>query len=90
MKLHLHVKTCYFEQIKAGTKTEEYRLLTPYWQKRLLGREYDAVVVYNAYKPGGENRIVFPWRWYVVRTITHPHFGDKPVIVFAIKLEGGE
>lgn len=88
MKLHLHVKTCYFEQIKAGTKTEEYRLVTPYWQKRLIRTEYDSIVIYNAYKPGEENRIVKPWRGWIARKITHPHFGENPVTVFAIRLEG--
>lgn len=88
MKLHLHVKTEYFEQIKDGTKTEEYRLVNDYWRKRLAGREYDSVVIYNAYKPGPENRLEFPWRRWVTRTITHRHFGPSPVDVFAILLEG--
>lgn len=87
MKLHLHVKTEYFEQIRAGTKTEENRLVNDYWRKRLAGREYDGIVIYNAYKPGSENRLEFPWRRWVTRTITHKHFGPNPVDVFAIKLE---
>jgi ASC-1-like (ASCH) protein len=33
--LHLSLKREYFEAIRAGTKTEEYRLCTPYWQRRL-------------------------------------------------------
>jgi hypothetical protein len=44
-------------------------------------------VIYNAYKPGPENRIEFPWRRWVTRTITHKHFGPEPVDVFAIILE---
>jgi hypothetical protein len=93
MKLHLHVKTCYFEQIVAGTKREEYRLHTGYWVKRLVElpsgnqRAFDAVVIHNAYKPGLPNLIEFPWRGWTLKGITHPHFGPDPVTVFAIKLD---
>lgn len=33
--LHLHVKSEYFEAIKHGRKTEEYRLYKDYWIARL-------------------------------------------------------
>ena len=93
--LHLHVKTEYFEAIKRGEKTEEYRLNCAYWIQRLGNhyanlywvRDYDNVVIHNAYKSGEENRLTFPWRGWKLKTITHPHFGPEPVTVFAIKLE---
>jgi hypothetical protein len=96
VKLHLHVKTCYFNEISAGTKTEEYRLANEYWMKRLMvpmeertdrQRYWDAIVIYNAYKPGPQNQIELPWSGWQMRYITHPHFGPKPVAVFAIKLD---
>ena len=93
-KPHLHVCTEYFDAIKSGTKTEEYRLHNAYWVKRLVDmpsgikREFDGVVIYNAYKPGADNRIEFPWRGWKLKGITHPHFGPDEVTVFAIKLEG--
>lgn len=86
MKLHLHVKTVYFNQIRSGEKTTENRLVNAYWNKRLDGRQYDGVVIYNAYKPGAENRMAFPWRGFDLRTITHPHFGGLPVTVYAIRI----
>lgn len=91
--LHLHVKTEYFEAIKRGEKTEEYRLHNAFWVKRLvefpsgMGRIFSGIVIHNAYKPGEENRLRFPWRGWHLKTITHPHFGPDPVTVFAIKLE---
>jgi len=99
--LHLNVKTEYFEAIKRGEKTEEYRLYTPYWSQRLIAWpkcpeggwhevppcEFDHVVIHNAYKSGDDNRLTFPWRGWTLKTITHPHFGPDPVAVFAIKLE---
>lgn len=86
MKLHLHVKTVYFNAIKSGEKVTENRLANAYWTKRLGGRSFDGVVIYNAYKPGAENRLEFPWRGFGLRTITHPHFGPEPVVVYAIHL----
>lgn len=84
--LILHLKGEYFDQIERGEKPEEYRLQTPYWQKRLVGREYKRVLIYRGYPKRGDHsrRIVKPWRGYIDRTITHPHFGPDPVKVFAI------
>lgn len=88
--LHLHVKTEYFDAIKRGEKTEEYRLYNDYWGARLLLRDiaYENIVIHNAYKSGDKNRLTFQWRGCEFKTITHPHFGPEPVTVFAIKLGG--
>jgi hypothetical protein len=86
--LVLHLKREYFDQIKKGEKTEEYRLVTDYWTKRIEGRGYKFVVLLCGYPPreDGSRRIVRTWKGYTRKTITHPHFGDKPVDVFAIQL----
>lgn len=92
MKLHLHVKTCYFNEIKCGSKTVEYRAYNNYWIRQIVGlpgrepRDFAGIVIYNAYRPGPENRIEFPWRGWSLKKITHPHFGPDKVKVFAIKL----
>lgn len=83
-KLHLHVKTEYFNAVKDGSKLFEYRLANPYWKQRLYLRSYESIVYYNAYKPGPENRIEMPWIGWKLEAITHPHFGSKPVEVYAI------
>lgn len=84
--LTLNLKGEYFDQIKAGTKTEEYRLCKPFWKKRLEGRCYDQVHLLRGYPPKDDEtrRIVLPWRGYSVKTIKHPHFGLDPVTVYAI------
>lgn len=86
--LTLPLKGEYFDAIKSGEKTEEFRLVTPYWTKRLKGRSYAAVTLTLGYPGRGdaERRLTLPWRGYTVKTITHPHFGDDPVEVFAIKV----
>ena len=80
------VNGVYFDQIKAGTKAEEYRLVTPFWAKRLVGRSYEYVIMTRGYpaRDDHERRLVLPWRGFTRKTITHPHFGPDPVEVYAI------
>lgn len=89
MDLTIPLKGECFDQIKAGTKTEEYRLCTLYWKKRLHGRHYDKLVLTRGYpqRTDAERRMVFPWRRTTIRTITHPHFGSDPVAVYVIYLK---
>jgi ASC-1-like (ASCH) protein len=83
--LVLHLKTRYFSQIKDGSKAFEFRIVKPYWEKRLVGRHYDRVIFWDAYKPRTpETVIIRPYRGFERQTITHPHFGPDPVQVFAI------
>lgn len=86
--LYLPVKGIYFDQIKAGTKTEEYRLCTPFWRKRLEGKVFSHIVLTKGYPAAGdaERRLERPWRGYTVKTICHDFFGPEPVEVFAIKV----
>lgn len=84
--LIIPLKGIYFDQIKAGTKTEEFRLFNDYWKKRLIGRDYNQIILTKGYPQAKdvERRLVVKWKGYTVRTIQHPHFGDEPVEVFAI------
>lgn len=47
--LHLNLHREYFAQIAAGTKRIEYREQTPYWKRRLEGRQYDVIQFRNGY-----------------------------------------
>jgi hypothetical protein len=86
--LTIPLKGIYFDQIKAGKKPEEYRLVNDYWRKRLEHRVYDKIVLTRGYPPAGDTarRLEKPWRGYIERTISHPHFGPDPVRVFAIRV----
>lgn len=90
--LTIPVKGIYFDQIKAGTKFFEYRLRTPYWNKRIVGQQYDLLVLTRGYPKASdtERRLELPWRGYDVQTITHPHFGSEAVKVFAIRVDGAK
>jgi len=93
-KLQLALKAEYFDAIKAGTKPEEYRLVSPFWTKRLCRRdgphtffqEFDGIILTKGYPKRGdtERTLELPWRGIARKTITHPHFGPDPVDVFAI------
>lgn len=89
-RLTLPLKAEYFDAIKDGTKLEEFRLVTPFWRKRIEGRSYTSVVLTKGYPKAGdsERRIEVPWLGYRRITITHPHFGSVPVEVFAINVTG--
>jgi len=90
--LVLPLKREYFEAIRDGSKPEEFRLANEYWRKRLVGRNYDRIVLTLGYpsRYDTERRIVRPWRGYTEKTITHPHFGSSPVQVFAINVEAAK
>jgi len=87
--LTLPLKREYFEAIKAGAKPEEYRLVTPYWRKRLEGRCYDTIELTCGYpkRDDKSRRLTRPWKGYRITTLTHPHFGPDPVQVYAINVE---
>lgn len=85
--LYLPLKRVYFEQIASGEKTHEFRLVTPYWRKRLVGRKYDKIVITCGYPKRGDSERTLVRKWMgepEIQTIAHEHFGPEPVQVFAI------
>ena len=88
MNLVLHLKKQYFDQIASGEKQEEYRLVTPYWSKRLEGRQYEQVILLCGYPSASDEsrKIIRQWVGYTRKAIMHPHFGNAPVEVFAINV----
>ncbi|EOE5646361.1 TPA: ASCH domain-containing protein [Cronobacter sakazakii] len=96
--LHLAVKGEYFDQMKAGEKKEEYRLVNKYWCRRLthdhnlkLPRKFDRLIITRGYpkREDESRRIDIPYGGYEIKEIIHPHFGPEPVKVFAIKVSFG-
>lgn len=87
-RLVLPLKAEFFNAIKAGTKTEEYRLRNAYWRRRLEGREFAQVVLTLGYPARYDlaRLLVLPWRGLRVTRIQHPLFGPAPVEVYAIKV----
>lgn len=50
-ELFLTLKKQWFDEILAGTKTEEYREIKPFMSSRLVGKNYDYIVFQNGYNP---------------------------------------
>lgn len=86
--LVLPVMREYFDAIKSGEKLEEYRLVTDHWRKRIEGKTFTNIRITLGYpkKTDTERMLVRPWRGYTRKKIIHPHFGDDPVYVYAIKV----
>lgn len=86
--LVLPLKGIYFDQIRDGTKPREYRLMTEFWAKRLVDREYQRVILTRGYPKGGgvegETRLTREWRGYQIQALQHEHFGPERVTVYAI------
>ena len=87
--LTLNLKREYFKQIKSGVKKEEYRLCTPYWQKRLEGKTFDKIIIKLGYPKNSEIEKILEFKYlgYEIKTIKHKLFGNDPVKVYALKLE---
>lgn len=92
MNLQLAVKKEYFDQIKSGEKTREFRMVNEYWKKRMVKVPlFETVTITCGYpkKTDKEKILVFPWNGVIIGNITHPHFGAEPVLVYQILLHGG-
>lgn len=86
--LHLNLIGEYFHQIKHGIKIYEYRERTPYWKKRLEGKEFNKIYIKLGYpkKDDKEKIIIRPWKGYIKTHLKHEHFfnGEWLVDVYAI------
>lgn len=89
--LVLPLKGEYFDAIRDGTKPEEYRLANAYWTCRLHDgdgkpRTFDRIILTKGYpkRDDSSRRLIRPWKGFVRKALTHPHFGAAPVEVFAI------
>ena len=88
LTLHLNLKAEYFDAIACGEKREEFRLATPYWRRRLEGRQFAGIVLKKGYQKRDDSSrmLARPWVGVTIKTITHAHFGTEPVQVFAIRV----
>lgn len=84
--LVLHLKREYWEAIRDGSKQEEYRLRTPYWERRLAGRTFSGIVLCLGYPARGDEqkRLYRQWKGVTHQLIHHALFGHGLVSVFAI------
>lgn len=84
--LFIIIKKKYLEEIKNGIKSEEFRTITPYWTKRLVGKEYRNIIFQAGYKPDCE-RLTVSYQGFTIKTIQHDFFGSNQIEVYAIKVQ---
>lgn len=84
--LTLHLKARWWHQIASGQKTVELRLQNDYWRKRLVGRQYDEIHLWQGYPPKTQTDKLLrrQWQLVAVETLQHEEFGPHPVNVFVI------
>lgn len=81
--MHLNVKKKYFDEIKSGIKKEEYRMVCPFWDKRLKGKNFDRVFIKLGYpKKDDTDRILcFKFNGMKEKILIHKEFGFVPTKV---------
>ena len=83
--LHLILKKEWFDKIKSGEKKIEYRLATPFWEKRLWKKEWKNITFQLGYS--GKHKITKKWLNTELEVIKMPFFGNEEVLIFAIYFE---
>ena len=85
--LYLPLKRRWFDAIKHGTKTEEYRLCTDYWRRRLY-KQYDEIEFSLGYpkRDDSSRRMRFKFGGVYRREVTSPEWGNEPQQVYAIRI----
>ena len=84
--LHLTLKRKWFDMIASGVKTEEYREIKPYWERR-FEKHYDVIEFRNGY---GKHVPSMRCKLYHIEIDRgNPDWGapDCPVFILHIKKE---
>jgi len=85
--VHFHLNFEYFDQIKCGEKTQEFRLFDK-WDKRLANGEFTHIRLYRGYQKSSDDTVIdLPYLGYEVKKIIHKHFGKNQVKVCAINVD---
>jgi hypothetical protein len=82
--LFIILKGEYFHQIAAGTKTEEYRITSDYWAKKIIDRHYSRIVFQLGYSATAP-RMTVEYLGYKKKVIPSVVYNGQ-VEVFALKL----
>lgn len=86
--LHIVIKRKYFDQIVSGTKTQEFRLVKPYWVNKLVDKDYTHIIFQAGYRSDAP-RYRCAYNGYDIINLRHEFFGDAEVTVFALNLGHG-
>jgi len=76
--LHVTLLKKWFDAIARGEKTEEYRVIKPFWTQRLVGRHYAEIHFTNGY--GGHR----PFMRVEFLGLSEGEFEGQPVFVLKL------
>lgn len=82
--LFIILKGEYFHQIAAGTKTEEYRITSEYWAKKIIDHHYSHIIFQLGYSATAP-RMIIEYLGYEKKNISSVVYNGQ-VEVFALKL----
>lgn len=82
--LHLTLKKQWFDMIASGEKKEEYRQIKPYWERRLIDNDAEAIHFRNGYSKGAPAMIVQLKNIGV--GLGNPHWGAPAKPVYVLEL----
>jgi hypothetical protein len=82
--LFIILKGEYFHQIAGGTKTEEYRIASDYWAKKIIDRQYSHIIFQLGYSATAP-RMTVEYLGYKKKIIPSIVYNGQ-VEVFALKL----
>lgn len=97
--LRLSLKTKWFEMTKAGIKTEDYREINEYWQKRLFTKDsiehmldfkrFDCNVMTLGYPKNGDTERILKLEHKGIEIRTgNPEWGAEPNKLYFVILHG--
>lgn len=94
--LHLPLKARWYNMIESGVKTEEYREIKPYWNKRLMCDKWNFCTDSLCHIPQKFDAVIFSYGYtkramaFEIESITigkgKPEWGAPTEDVFIIKL----
>ena len=85
--LHLNLYGNYFDQIESGEKKEEYREITPYWNRRItnvINSGVKTITFSNGYAKNRRQMVVELKS--IERGIGNPNWGAPQHCVYILKL----
>lgn len=83
--LFLTIHRKYFEEILFGLKREEYRIVKPFFEKKIVGKHYDTITFQNGYSKKSP-RLTAQYLGFNIVEMQHEFFGSEKVKVFEIKI----
>lgn len=82
--LFLTIKKEYFDAILSSEKTEEYRVVSPFYKSRIENKEYTHIILQNGYSSKSK-KLKAEYLGYEIRKVETKIYGNTEVYVLKLK-----